>query len=166
MTESSETGVIRLHNVDEFVEHTAEMMANSIRLVTVLSTDLEREWLGAQPVCDALRRFSIGNRRSQVRILTTDPTPAIKGGHPWLELIRRLSRVECHIINAEILDREPLKGTFILSDRSGIVYRGTEVGFEGFAHYDDRATVRQQLDVFDQYWRYSDISPEFRTLAL
>lgn len=166
MRESKETGVIRLETVDEFIEHTAEIIAGAVREVTVLTTNLEPDWLGAEPVTDALRQFAIRTPRSRIRILTSDPGQAIKTGHPWMELIRRLSRIECRIIKAEILDTEPMKGTFVLRDRSGIVYRGSETGFIGFAHYDDRPTVRQQRDIFDQYWRYSEESAEFRTLAL
>jgi hypothetical protein len=59
-----------------------------------------------------------------------------------------------------------MKGTFLLSDSTGLVYRNSQSRYLGFAHYDDRATVRQQIDVFDQYWRYSEESPEFRFLAL
>lgn len=167
MQESSDTGVIRLEDVADFVEHTVEMIRNSVRRVTVLTTDLEPEWLGTEPVVDALRQFAIKNRRSQVRILTTDPTLAVRANHPWLELIRRLSRVEARVIKSEILDTEPMKGTFVISDLSGIVYRASDSGaWQGFAHYDDRATVRQQLDVFEQYWRYSEESPEFRKLVI
>lgn len=167
MTESSETGVIRLENPDGFIQHTVELINQGIRKVTVLTTDLEPEWLGAEPVVEALRQFAIKNRRSEVRILTTDPMPAVRSNHPWLELIRRLSRVEARVIKSEILDTEPMKGTFVISDLSGIVYRAADSGaWQGFAHYDDRATVRQQLDVFEQYWRYSEESPEFRKLVI
>lgn len=166
MNETGDTGVIRLETGGAFIEHATEMLANTRREITVLSSDLEPEWLGASRVCDALRRFAVRNRRSQVRILVTDASSVVKNRHPWLELIRRMSRIDCRVIKAEILDREPMKGSFLLSDRSGIVYRGSEAGYSGFAHYDDRATVSKQLEIFEQYWNYSDASAEFRTLAL
>ncbi|WP_028669539.1 hypothetical protein [Saccharospirillum impatiens] len=166
MTERNDTGVIRLNTLDDFIEHTGELINQTSRELTVLSTDLDRDWLGNEALTTALRQFAISNRRSTVRILISEPTPVVKGRHAWLDLIKRLSRIEIRVIKPEILDAEPMKGTFVLSDRSGLVYRNSETGYTGFAHYDDRATVRQQLDVFEQYWRYSDESPEFRHLAL
>lgn len=166
MTENSDTGVIRLQSVDDFIGHTTELIGQTVRELRVLSTDLEADWLGSEAVTDALRRFALGNRRASVHILVTDATAAVKANHRWLELIRRLSRLQCQVIKADILDSEPLKGTFVLSDRRGLVYRGALDAYTGFAHYDDRATVRQQREIFDQYWRYSQPSAEFRTLAL
>ena len=167
MQEPSETGVIRLNTLEDFITHTADLIPQSVRQVTVLSTNLEPEWLGAPSVTEALRQFAIQNARSQIRILVTETTSTVATSHPWLELIRRLSRVQARVIKPELLDTEPMKGTFVLSDRKGIVYRALDSGaWQGFAHYDDRATVRKQLDIFEQYWRYSEESPEFRTLAL
>ncbi|WP_127556474.1 hypothetical protein [Saccharospirillum alexandrii] len=166
MTERSDTGVIRLNSLDDFIEHSVELINQTGRELTVLSTDLDRDWLGSDAVTDALRQFAIRNRRSKVRILVTETSPIVQGRHAWLDLIKRLSRIEIRVINPEILDTEPMKGTFLLSDRSGLVYRNSETGYIGFVHYDDRATVRQQLDVFEQYWRYSQESSEFRHLAL
>lgn len=166
MTERNDTGVIRLNSLDEFIEHSRELINQTGRELTVLSTDLDRDWLGSDAVTDALRQFAIRNRRSKVRILVTETDPVVKGRHAWLDLIKRLSRIEIRVIKPDILDTEPMKGTFVLSDRSALVYRNSETGYLGFVHYDDRATVRQQLDVFEQYWRYSEESPEFRQLTL
>lgn len=167
MTESSDTGVIRLNQAEDFVHHTVELINTCTRRVTVLSTDLEPLWLASDHVTEALRQFAVQNRRSEVRILTTDPTAVVQVNHPWLEVIRRLSRVDARVIKSEILDREPMKGTFVIGDLSGLVYRASDGdAWQGFAHYDDRATVRQQLDVFEQYWRYSEASPEFRKIVV
>lgn len=166
MTERSDTGVIRLENAEDFTEHTAELISQSIREVHVLSPDLSLPWLGNEAVTTALRRFAISQRRAQIRILVCDPASVVQQRHPWLDLIRRLSKIEARVIKPEILDTEPLKGSFVLSDRRGLVYRNSDSQFLGFAHYDDRPTVQQQRNVFDQYWRYSDAHPEFRVLAL
>lgn len=166
MTERNDTGVIRLNSLDDFIEHSVELTRQTVRELTVLSTDLDRDWLGSDAMTDALRQFAIRNRRSKVRILVTETSPIVQGRHAWLDLIKRLSRIEIRVIRPDILDTEPMKGTFLLSDRSGLVYRNAETGYQGFAHYDDRATVRQQREVFEQYWRYSQESPEFRHLAL
>jgi hypothetical protein len=166
MTERNDTGVIRLDTLEGFIEHSQELINQTGRELTVLSTDLARDWRGSEPDTDAMRKFAVRNRRSKVRILVTETNPIVQSRHAWLDLIKRLSRIEIRVIKPEILDSEPMKGTFLLSDRSGLIYRNSETGYLGFAHYDDRATVRQQLDVFEQYWRYSAESPEFRHLAL
>ncbi|MEX0622629.1 MAG: hypothetical protein WD251_01905 [Saccharospirillum sp.] len=166
MTERNDTGVIRLNTLDDFIEHSRELINQAGRELTVLSTDLDRDWLGSDALTDALRQFAVCNRRSKVRILVTETSPVVQGRHAWLDLIKRLSRIEIRVIKPDILDTEPMKGTFLLSDRSGLVYRNSETGYIGFVHYDDRATVRQQLEVFEQYWRYSTESPELRHLAL
>lgn len=166
MTERSDTGVIRLESIEDFTEHTAELISQSIREVHVLSPDLSLPWLGNEAVTDALRRFAITHRRAHIRILVCDPGPVVQQRHPWLELIRRLSKIEARVIKPEILDTEPLKGSFVLSDRSRLVYRNSDTQFIGFAHYDDRPTVQQQRNLFEQYWRYSEAHPEFRVLAL
>jgi hypothetical protein len=166
MTEGSDTGVIRLENLAAFTEHTAELIGQSIREVYVLSPDMALPWLGAEAVTDALRRFALTHRRAQIRILVCDASAVVQQRHPWLALIRRLSKIEARVIKPEILDTEPLKGSFVLSDRRGLVYRNSETEYLGFAHYDDRPTVQQQRNLFEQYWRYSAAHPEFRVLAL
>ncbi|EAR07784.1 hypothetical protein [Reinekea blandensis] len=158
----SETGVIRLDSADGFAQHSCEVLANALRTINIVSTDLERTWLGHTEVVDALKRAVIKNRRVHVRILLTEPGDAIAQKHPLIPLIKRLSRMEARVIEDDILDKVPLKHTFLTVDRSRVVLRQTQDEFIGFAHYDDRPTVSQLQDTFDQYWRYSRQHPDLR----
>lgn len=158
----SETGVIRLNTVEEFTEHSAEVLCDVIRTVNILATDLDKPWLGHDMVVDALKRAVITNRRVQVRILMTDPTLAIRLNHPLLALIKKLSRIEARVIQEDILDKVPLKRTFILVDRDKLVVKQTLQDYVGFAHFDDKHSVQNLTEEFDQYWRYSETHADLR----
>lgn len=167
MTEPSseaptENGVIRLDNAEAFARQSREILSSAIRTVNIVSTDLERAWFGQSAVVDAVKKAVIQNRRVHVRILLTDPGAAIAQKNALIPLIKRLSRIEARVIEETILDKVPLKHSFLTVDRSKVVLRQTQDEFIGFAHYDDRQTVSNLQETFDQYWRYSSSHPDLR----
>lgn len=164
--QDKDTGVIRLENAESFAQNSCEMLQSVVRTVNVLSTDLERPWLGDPSVVNAIKKAVVSNRRVRVRILISDPTLAIREQHPLLPLIKRLSRIEARVIDDALLDKEPLKYTFMLIDRSQLVVRQVQDDFIGFAHYDDKPTVKTLNETFDQYWRYSSPHPDLRFVHL
>lgn len=166
MSEASETGVIRLSSAEHFVEHSTELVNNTIRTVNIITDSLELPWLGDDALVNAVKMAVIKNRRVHVRILVTETKQAVAQSHPLLALIKRLSRIEARLIEPEILDKEPLKQAFLLVDRAGIVLRNNLEEYAGFAHYDDKPTVKNLNNRFDQYWRYSKTSPELRFVYL
>lgn len=160
--EPTDTGVIRLDNAEAFARQSQEVLGTAIRTVNIVSTDLERAWLGHSAVVDAIKKTVIQNRRVHVRILLSDPSTAISQKNALIPLIKRLSRIEARVIEEDILDKVPLKHSFLTVDRSKVVLRQTQEEFIGFAHYDDRQTVSNLQETFDQYWRYSKSHPDLR----
>ncbi|MFQ3228822.1 hypothetical protein [Reinekea sp.] len=160
------TGVIRLSNVDEFITHSTEIIPTAIRSINIISHDLALSWLGQEAVIDALKQFILTNRRARIRLLVGETRSALSANHPLIPLIKKLSRIEARIIEEEILEKEPLKYEYILVDRSGLVVKQKPDQFIGFAHPDDKTTVKNLQSSFDQYWRYSQPSPELRYFSI
>lgn len=162
----SETGVIRLEHAEEFVQHSCEIVSSAIRQINLLSTDLEQPWFGDEAFVNAIKKAVVQNRRVKVRILVADPTLAIRRQHPLIPLIKRLSRIEARVIEDEILDKEPLKHSFLLVDRGQLVVRQVREDMIGFAHYDDKPTVKKLNETFEQYWRYSATHADLRYMHI
>lgn len=161
-SEPSETGVIRLTNAEEFVETSKDLLNPVIRNINILTTDFEREWFGHTSVTEALKKAVITNRRVTLRILVADPTKAIKTKHPLIPLIRKLSRIEARVIQEEILEKQPMKQSFCLVDRSRLIVRQSFDQFMGFAHFEDKHSVKNFNEMFDQYWRFSSTHADLR----
>jgi hypothetical protein len=149
----SETGVIRLNHAEEFVENSLLMLKPVIRTIHILAPKLELGWFGNAELTEQLKRSIIKNRRVQVKLITTDPTEALRINHPLIPLVRKLSRFEARVIPSEILDKQPLKKYFLLVDRQGVVVNQLLDEYVGFAHFDDKHTVKTLTGEFDQFWR-------------
>ncbi|WP_196157089.1 hypothetical protein [Reinekea sp. G2M2-21] len=167
MTEpNSDTGVVRLETVEDFVQYSTELINPALRTINILTTDMERPWLGHEDLVNSLKKAIVRNRRVSVRLLVTDPTLAIRTGHPLIPLIRKLSRFEARVIQQEMQEKQPIKQTMILVDRGGIVVRQSLQDFVGFCHFDDKHSVKNFNEDFDQYWRYSDTHADLRHLHI
>lgn len=164
--EPSETGVIRLNSVEAFVEHSNELIKPAIRHIDILTTDMDKPWLGEASVVQQLKLAVVKNRRLHVRLLMADPKLAIRISHPLIPLIKRLSRFQAKVIDNEMLDKQPLKYNFVLVDRGGLVVKQSETDFVGFAHFDDKHSVANQRETFNEYWRYSHAHPDLRYMTL
>lgn len=162
----SDTGVIRLKDAEGFIETSRDLLHPVIRSIKIVTTDFEREWFGQTDVIDALKRAVITNHRVTLQILVADPTKAIKTQHPMLPLIRKLSRIEARVIQEEILEKQPMKQTFCLVDRSRLIVRQSFDQFIGFAHFDDKHSVKNFTELFDQYWRFSNTHSDLRHVYL
>jgi hypothetical protein len=160
------TGVIRLDNKEAFIEYSVELMKPAIRQIYILTPDFDREWLGAPEFVEQLKLCLVKNRRMNVKMLIADPTTGIRSQHPLISLIKRLSRFKARVITEEFLDKQPLKNTQLLIDLNGIVMRQSFNDFIGFAHFQDKQTVKNLLEDFEQYWRFSTTHADLRHVYL
>lgn len=162
----SQTGVIRLDSIEDFISQSTPLIDSGLRSINIISQDLNRPWLGSDAVVTALKQFILTNRRAHLRLLIAQTTHTLRTDHPLVPLIKKLSRIEARIIESEILEKEPLGYEFILVDRGGVVLRQALDNYIGFAHTDDKTTVKGLQSSFDQYWRYSQPSPELRYFSI
>ena len=166
MQEPTDRGVIRLNSVEDFIEITPRVIKPALRSIDILTPDLEKPWLGSTVVVESLKAAVIRNRRIHVRCLIADPTLAVKTDHPLLGLIRKLSRIEARVISNELQEKQPLKNSMLLVDRSGVVLRQSNDAFIGFGHFDDKQTVKRLKAEFELYWRYSETNAYLRAFSL
>jgi len=165
-SKKTETGVIRLTGIEPFIEHTIELLKPARRSVDILTTDMDKPWLGNNNVVEQIKQTLLKNRYAEVRLLVADPTLAIRSGHPLIGLIRRLSRFEAKVIDTEILDKQPIKSGYLLIDQGGIIMKQSLTDFTGFVHFDDKQTVKSQKESFEQYWRYSHSHSDLRDIHI
>ena len=127
---------------------------------------MDKAWLGSEDLVDQLKRSVIKNRRIQVRLLIADPSMALRSNHPLIPLIRKLSRIKAQVIDSELLEKQPLTESFLLVDRGGILMRQSLLEYNGFVHFNDKPSVTNKQEEFDQYWRYSQEHADLRHVYL
>jgi hypothetical protein len=165
-TGKSSTGVIRLNQAEEFIEHSVSMLKPVLRTILIMTPKLDLAWLGDGEFIEQLKLAIIKNRRVHVKLVTADPTEALRLNHPIIPLIRKLSRFEARVIPSTVLDKQPLKKSALLVDRQGVLVNQVIDDYVGFAHFDDKHTVKTLTGEFEQYWRFGVEHADLRHVYL
>ncbi|MEJ2042424.1 MAG: hypothetical protein P8X74_07335 [Reinekea sp.] len=165
-TSNNETGVVRLQGLEDFIQHSVELITPVLRQINILTPDFNADWLGAGEFVEQLKLCIVRNRRVKVRLLLVDPISGIRQNHPLIPLIKRLSRFEARVITREFADKQPLKNAQLLVDLGGVLVRQSFSDYVGFVHYDDKHTVKNLLEDYEQYWRFSTVHADLRHLYI
>lgn len=132
------------------------------RQLSIFSHDLEPAIYGHEDFIAVVTRLVLASRFARVRVLIADPVRAVKDGHEFVTLGRRLSSfIEFRHVLPEY--REHVEA-FCIADDQGIVYRSLASSWSGIAAVRDPHAARKYLDVFNSIWHASDVEREFRRL--
>ena len=100
---TDESALREITSASELAQLTLEVISRARREVAIYSRDLDPPLLGSRAALDALRRFAIGTRDAQLRVLVHDLRRAIREGHGLIQLGQRLSS---HV-SFRVIEQEP-----------------------------------------------------------
>ena len=144
--------------------HTLALFSQARHSLCLYSPDLE-PWLYDQADIEhACKRFLLTHPRNRLRILLSDPTPAVKQGHRLLKLARRLtSSLQVRTLNAEY----PVQpSAFLVVDHCGLLVRPEPERLAGYALYQSPGKARALRRQFDSAWEHSLSHPDLRSFLL
>jgi predicted GNAT family N-acyltransferase len=154
------------------VEDRGAAIATTVALVTgarrglwIYSRDLDPGLFDAHEVLDALRRFGVGGRGNEARILLQDASTPQRMQAPLLALAQRLPSVFLFREVADPVDR-PYPSAYIANDAGGYYFRGLGHRFDGEADLHAPGHARQLRAAFAGVWERSRPVTEYRALGL
>lgn len=130
----------------------------------IFTRDLDRRLYSTAEFREALSRFARRGRRTEVRILVQDPTPAIRADHRLIGLAQQLPT---HIgVRRVGRDWQDEVSAFLLADEQGLLWRPYGDRFEGTVRFLAGPRGRELRKWFDEVWEQSTPDPEFRRLGI
>ena len=144
---------------------TVALVSGARRGLWIYSRDLDPGLFDAPEVLDALRRFGVGGRGNEARILLQDATAPQRTQAPLLGLAQRLPSVFLFREVADPVDR-PYPSAYIANDAGGYYFRGLGHRFDGEADLHDPGRARQLRAAFTSVWERSRPVAEYRALGL
>lgn len=159
-----DVGIQRFDKASEVRQHALAMLQQASRSVCIYSTDLEPWLYHHSSIQHACTRLLLAHPRNQLRILVGDPTRAVRDGHRFLQLARRLtSNAHIRKLNPDYPEQN---GTYLIVDNCGLLERPKTDQYAGFALYHDPARVRIRQSEFDKAWDHGLSDANLRSFLL
>jgi len=147
---------------DEVRAAALAMVRQCSRTVDIVSRHLDPQVYSTHEFVDALKQLALGNPRTRVRVLVSDPGPVVSRGHLLVETVRRLSSfMEIRV------PHETHKGynsAFLVADGRGRIYRQLAERFEGVVSFDDPREATLLIEQLDEMWQIASPDPNLRTV--
>lgn len=151
-----------LTSAREVREAVVEIAGMAKRQLSIFSHDLEPGIYDHGDFLAIVTRLVLASRFARVRVLVADPTRAVKDGHEFVTLGRRLSSfIEFRNVRPERRDHAE---AFCIADDHSIVYRSLASSWSGIVAVRDPHATRKYLDTFRDIWHDSEVEREFRRL--
>jgi len=140
-------------------------LAQQARLqLRIFTRHLDVELYSTPEFRDSVSDLARRGRRTEVRILVQDPTPAIRRHHKLIGLIQHLSS---HIgVRRVAADWEDEIFAFLLADEQGLLWRPYADQYEGMVDFSAGPRGRELRKWFDKVWEASESEPELRNLQI
>lgn len=140
------------------------MARQARRHLYLFSPDLDPAVYGNAGFAEAVSALVRSSERAHVHILVQDSTRAAKDGHRLVDIAQHLSsKIRIHRPDREYAD---VRGTFLVADELGYLYRTVADRYEGQASFSDRKRARELNRYFEQIWQRSEPDPQLRRLKL
>lgn len=134
------------------------------RRLFLLSQQLDPALFDSDAVQDRVSAFARSSSSVQVRILITDSSRIVSGGHRLVELARRLdSRIEIRRVPDELAPTEP---SFLTWDETGYLLMPDFRDYSLVLNLNNPVQGQRLTDQFTYLWERSAADPELRTLNL
>lgn len=146
----------------EVREAVIDVADSASRQLSIFSHDLEPGIYDHEDFVAVVTRLVLASRFARVRVLVADPTRAVKDGHEFVTLGRRLSSfIEFRNVRPEYRNHAE---AFCIADDHSIVYRSLAASWKGIAASRDPHAAGKYLDIFNDIWHACEIEREFRRL--
>jgi hypothetical protein len=113
---------------------------------------------------NAVKALALSSRFARVRLLVLQPEQLYTRGHQLLLLAHELPTY-IHVRVPGIEDRD-FNEAMLIADDAGYIHRRLSDRYEGIAHFNERAYVRELARRFDGLWDHGLIDQNFRRLSL
>jgi hypothetical protein len=132
------------------------------RTLRIMTPDLEPLVYDDAEFIAVLTELALRSRQSAVLILVQDAQRAIKQGHRFIELSRRLStHIQLRRPAPEDCD---YPAAFLIADEMGLLQRGRFDRYEGSVDFHAPLAARQAVKLFTDMWERAQPDPELRRL--
>lgn len=157
-------GEHRVETAAEAADAALSLALQATLCVRIFTRDLDRRLYSTADFRDALSRFARRGRRTEIRILVQDPTPAIRSDHRVVGLAQQLpTHVGVRRVGRDWQDEVC---AFLLADEQGLLWRPYGDRFEGTVSFLAGPRGRELRKWFDEVWEQSTPDPEFRRLGI
>lgn len=155
----------RLETVEAAVAATQELIKRARRQLCIYSRDLEYGLYGDNETIEALKKFVLDYRNSEVQIILQEPANLQGQTHPLLELAQKLTS---HFLIRTPVETDDIQNqsAFVVNDNDGYLFRLFGNRYEGHWSPILPARNRQLRDEFERVWQRSRPCTEFRALGL
>ncbi len=140
------------------------LIAQARKSIDIFSHNLDPRVLDTAEIVSAITAFIKISPNSRLRILVGDPTIAVKQGHRFIELSRKLSSFIAIRKTHEDYQETPFE--FLIVDGKALLYRPHAEEYKAILNLDARAECNQQLEFFNTVWEISEPASELRQLFI
>ena len=141
-----------------------DMISQARQDLAIFSHNLDGPLYDTSEFVDSIRKLSLDNKNSKVRILIQELDFMIKHGHRLVELARRLpTSIEIRHANSRF---EHVNSCYSIVDHKGVILRNDAYRFDARADYHDPRLALELTKQFDEMWEQSEPSTEMQRLHI
>lgn len=140
------------------------MIRQTQRSLTIFSRDLDGKIFDDTELVGAVKDLVLKSRHSRVRIITRDISRILSRGHRLVDLYRRLPTYMDIRLPAK--EHGSYNSAFVVSDRTGVLFRMHADRYEGTVNFNDQKTAEDLSNLFDDMWEAGSDHPDLRVLSV
>lgn len=161
MTESK---AVIIHTPEEWRETALEMVGATRKRLLIFTPDMEPNAYNTRHFMEATLNILKRSRQTEVKIITQETKLAIEIEHRLLQLFR-YSDTQFQIKTLS----QPADSQFaayLIGDDHYLLRRQSADEFRALCYTGDRPRTRNQIEEFDQLWRFAVPDPGLRRLTI
>jgi hypothetical protein len=149
---------------EEMRQAAIEVVSEASRRVSIFTHDLEPGIYDDPEFLEIIKRLVLSQTYARIRVLTAEPSRAVKNGNNFVHLGRRLNTyIEFRHVREDLRTHGE---AFCIADETALVYRLQASRWEGIADTHEPAVAKLYSKMFDEIWLASEVEVEFRQLGI
>lgn len=149
---------------DEMRRAVIDVASEATRRVSIFTHDLEPGIYDDPDFLEVVTKLVLSQAYARIRVLIADPSRAVKNGHAFVHLGRRLNTyIEFRHVRKDLRTHAE---SFCIADETALVYRLQAIRWEGIADTYEPAIAKLYGKLFDEIWQASEVEIEFRQLGI
>ena len=147
------------------VQHAClRLLQQAQREIVIVSRHLDGALFNNSRASEAIKNFVLLNRTTKVRMLSKEPTPAVKENHCFIELAYRLSSfIEIRTPAPEYREHN---SAYVVADGLGVVHRPQADRYEATVNFANQTFAGELMREFNAMWASATPNPALRRLHL
>lgn len=140
------------------------MASQARRSLYIVCPELDRKIFDQDNFSAALYDLARYSRNSDIRILLSDSTDAIRNSHRIVNLAKRLSSyIQVRLLSN---DYASFAEAFLIADKRGIIYQRRAQHYDATAEHHHPRLAQELEKSFIDMWNHSLLDPNFRQLHI